>query len=149
MVYDALASAMDCLINGLGGLDRFRPVLVATFAGLAPILALGGIYGLLMYAVQQRAREIGIRIALGASQARIHRMVLGTGARLAAAGGTLGIAGAYGLSSVLKSLLFEVAPYDLITYMVAVLLVVLLGVAASLPPAIRATRVDVVDVLRS
>ena len=128
---------------------RFYTRLLAIFSALALFLAAIGIYGVLSSAVAERRREIGIRVALGADKAAVVRMVLGHTVRLAVAGLALGAAGALVLTGLMSTLLFEVAPTDPGTFLVAA--AVLLGVAlfAGLLPARRATAVDPLVVLRS
>ena len=128
---------------------RFYTRLLAIFSALALFLAAIGIYGVLSSAVAERRREIGIRVALGADKAAVVRMVLGHTVRLAVAGLALGAAGALALTGLMSTLLFEVAPTDPGTFLVAA--AVLLGVAlfAGLLPARRATAVDPLVVLRS
>ena len=128
---------------------RFYTRLLAILSTLALFLAAIGIYGVLSSAVTERRREIGIRVALGADKATVVRMVLGQTVRLAVAGLALGTAGALALTGLLTTLLFEVAPTDPGTFVIAA--AVLLGVAllAGLLPARRATAVDPLVTLRS
>src|SRR2546428_3641762 len=95
---------------------RFSLSLLGAFAALAVVLALVGIYGVMSYSVSQRTREIGIRMALGAARSGVLRLVVAQGARLAALGVAIGIAGAGPLSRVLRSLLFGVSATDPLTY---------------------------------
>jgi len=129
-------------------LDRMISVLTAAFASLATLLAGVGLYGVLAYTVAQRTREIGVRMALGAEGSRVRRMVLGQVGRLALVGGVLGLAGAYLLSRVSQSLLFEVQGTDpwVLAGVAAVLALVALG--AGYVPALRASRVDPMVALR-
>jgi ABC-type antimicrobial peptide transport system permease subunit len=124
-------------------------ILVAVFAALALTLGAVGVYGVMAHLVVQRTREIGIRIALGAVPREIIALVIGQGAWLAVAGVTLGVGGALAASRLLGRLLFEVRPTDPATYAGTAL--TLFGVAASvaLVPALRATRTDPVEALRS
>ncbi|HYN07223.1 MAG TPA: ABC transporter permease [Vicinamibacterales bacterium] len=128
---------------------RFYTRLLAILSTLALFLAAIGIYGVLASAVTERRREIGIRVALGADQSTVVRMVLGHSMRLAVAGLAIGGAGAVALTGLLKTLLFEVTPTDAATFLGSA--AVLLGVAllAGLLPARRATTVDPLVVLRS
>lgn len=127
---------------------RFQTLLLGLFAGLALILAMVGIYGVISYSVSQRTPEIGIRMALGATRSGILRMVIGRAMLLVAVGIAAGTAGAYLLSQYLKSLLFEVKPGDPWTYASIAVLLAIVATAASLIPARRATRVDPMIALR-
>jgi predicted lysophospholipase L1 biosynthesis ABC-type transport system permease subunit len=129
-----------------------RPKLIAAllglFAALALVLGAVGIYGVLAYTVSQREREMGVRLALGARPREVLRLVLRSGMTLAGSGVALGVLGALALSRVMGSLLYGVAPHDLLTF--GAVVVVLLGVAlmACLVPARRAMRVDPAVTLR-
>ena len=121
---------------------RLSALLLALFAGVALVLAGIGIYGVLSFAVSQRTREIGIRMALGASARGVLRLVIGEGAVLAALGAIIGTVAALGLTRVLRSLLYDVAPTDPVTYVTIVVLVAAAAFVASWFPARRAARVD-------
>jgi predicted permease len=123
--------------------------LLGVFATVALVLAAVGTYGVLAYSITERSREIGIRIALGASARDVLRMVLRQGIGLAVVGLTLGLIGAAALGRLTGTLLFGVAPTDKMTYtLVAVFMLAIAG-AASFVPARRATRVDPLEALRS
>jgi putative ABC transport system permease protein len=122
--------------------------LLGLFASLAAGLAAIGIYGVMSFAVSQRYHEIGIRMALGAHPRDILRMVIGQGARLAFAGVALGLAGALYLARYMAPLLYGVGTRDPITFAIAPLLLVAVGLASSWIPAVRATRVDPIVTLR-
>jgi ABC-type antimicrobial peptide transport system permease subunit len=128
---------------------RFPLQLLAAFAALALVLSALGIYGVTSYAVTQRTREIGVRIAIGAQAKDVLGMVMGNALRLAGAGVLLGLCGALLFARVLSSQLFGVSGRDPLTY--AAISVVLAGVAlvASWLPARRATRVDPALALRA
>ena len=128
--------------------DRMAAGLLASFAVLATLLAAVGLYGVLAYAVAQRTREIGLRMALGADAARLRAMVLGQVGRMALAGGALGLAAAFGLGRALQSLLYEIEgmPPAVVAIVVAGLAAV--AMAAGLVPAHRAARVDPMEALR-
>ncbi len=129
-------------------LDRLISILSAVFAALATLLAAVGLYGVLAYTVQQRTREIGVRIALGAGGAQVRGLVIRQTAVMIAAGAVLGIAGALAAGRVLQSLLYGLKGYDPAVFGLS--LIVLLGVAAaaSWVLALRASRVDPVEALR-
>jgi predicted permease len=127
---------------------RAAMVLCLVFAGLALLLAAIGIYGLLAYAVTQRTREFGIRMALGARAADVLGMVFRHGLGLALGGVAIGVAGAYFLTRLMSSLLFEVKPADPAVFAAAALLLSSVAAAASLLPSLRATAIDPVTALR-
>jgi predicted permease len=128
---------------------RFRAAIVTTFAGLALTLALVGIFGVLTYSVEQRMREFGVRIALGATAASVLRLVLGSAARVIALGAVVGLVAAAGLGQVISMFLVGVQPLDLVTFASVVAVLALTAVAAAAAPAIRAVRVDPVDAFRN
>jgi predicted lysophospholipase L1 biosynthesis ABC-type transport system permease subunit len=127
---------------------KFSMLLLAAFGAFALILACVGIYGVVSYSVAQRTREIGVRVALGASRSNIFGMIGGQGARLAGLGIAIGIAAALGVTRMMSSFLYEVRPADPATF--AAVCVILLSVAAlaCYLPARRATRVDPLVALR-
>ena len=127
---------------------RFLTTLLAAFAGLALLLAAVGTYGVMSYAVTQRDRELGIRMAMGAQASAVQRLVLGEGLRVAAVGLVIGIAGAWAMTGILESLLFNVDARDPVAFTVGPILLLLVAVAACWIPARRATRLDPVTVLR-
>jgi putative ABC transport system permease protein len=119
------------------------------FGGLALLLTAIGLYGLMAYAVAQRQREIGIRVALGAGRARVMRDVVVDGLSVALGGVAIGTMASLAATQLVKSLLFGVTPRDPLTLAAAPALVVAVAVLASLVPAIRATRVDPMIALRA
>jgi ABC-type antimicrobial peptide transport system permease subunit len=119
------------------------------FAGVALLLAAVGLGSAIAYAVSQRTREIGIRIALGARPADVLRMVFGEGLWTVASGLVAGVVSALLLTRFLKSLLFEVGAGDPITLLAAIFVLALVSLAAHWAPARRATRVDPMTALRS
>lgn len=129
--------------------QRFTMVLLVAFAGLALLLSAIGLYGVLAYTVQQRTREIGVRMALGALPRDVLRMVVGQGAKALALGLAVGVIGALALTSIMAKLLFGVRPYDPLTYASVVVLVAGVAVTASYIPARRAARVDPMVALRT
>jgi putative ABC transport system permease protein len=128
---------------------RFRAVMVGMFASLALLLAMVGIFGVLAYAVEQRTREFGVRIALGASTTSVLRLVLGSAAQVIVAGGVIGLAAAAALSRTIATFLFGVEPLDPATYASVGLVLALTAAVAAAAPAWRATRVDPVEAFRN
>jgi predicted permease len=140
---------MQGVVNAGVSPARFTMTLMGLFAGLALLLAAVGIYGVLSYAVNQRTHEIGIRMALGAEQSRVRRMVVGQGLALAITGIVLGLAGAYALSGWLSSLVFEVQVTDPWVFAGVVVVLTLVAGLAGYLPARRATAIDPVRALRN
>jgi putative ABC transport system permease protein len=127
---------------------RFSVTLLVLFGAIAVGLAALGLYGVLAFMVAQRRREIGVRIALGATARDVVVNVLGQGLRLAALGMAVGLALAIGLSRVTAALLFGTSPTDVATYAAAAALLTMVAIAASFVPAFRASRVDPLAALR-
>jgi predicted permease len=127
----------------------FTLVLLAIAGALALILGIVGIYGVIAYAVTQRTREIGIRMALGAQPAEFREMFVRHGVILAGIGAAIGLATAAGLTRLMSSLLFGVAALDPLTYGGVAAILIAAGAVASYVPARRATRVDPLDALRA
>jgi putative ABC transport system permease protein len=128
---------------------RFSSVLVSMFAAMTLVLSAIGIYGLLSYSVERRARDIGIMMALGATQKIALKTVVGSALYCAAGGIGLGIIVAITLTRFLQAMLFETSPHDLLTYSVVALMLVAVSLAASYFPARRASTVDPVEVLKA
>ena len=126
----------------------FALVMLALAAAVALLLGAVGLYGVISYIVSQRTREIGVRVALGASQADVGRMVLRQGLGLAGIGVGIGLVGAAALTRLLSALLFGVKPVDLATYATVAAGVTAVAALASWLPARRATRVDPIKALR-
>ncbi|HTR78583.1 MAG TPA: ABC transporter permease, partial [Gemmatimonadaceae bacterium] len=141
--------SMDDVFADSVGRARFLTMLLSIFAAVALVLAAIGIYGVLAYAVTERRREIGIRMALGASRDGVLAMVLRQGVGLAAVGIGLGLAGAVGATRLAKSLLFGVGTTDPLTFTCVAAFMVAVAVVACVVPARRATRVDPLVALRS
>jgi len=133
---------LDSNLASSEGQRRFATSLVGAFAAAALLLAAIGMYGVIAYGVAQRTREMGVRMALGASDRRILRLVLGEGVRLATLGAVLGIAGALASTRLIRSLLFETVPTDPLTFVVTPLILASVALLATYIPARRATRLD-------
>jgi predicted permease len=127
---------------------RFHATLFGVFAAVGLMLAAVGLYGVMAFAVTRGTQEIGVRMALGAGRAEIHRAVLGQGLVLALAGVGAGLAAALAVTRVLSSLLFGVTPTDVWTFTAMATLLVAVALVACWVPARRATRVDPVVALR-
>jgi putative ABC transport system permease protein len=128
--------------------DKFVLILMAVFAGVALSLAAVGIYGVLSYSVNQRVHEIGIRIALGARAAQVRGIVVGQAALVAGFGMAAGLAGAFGLSRFMQSLLFEVTVTDPVVFGGVAVVLSAVAVVAGYIPARRATKIDPMVALR-
>jgi ABC-type antimicrobial peptide transport system permease subunit len=124
-------------------------VLLGLFAIAAMLIATCGLYGLMAYAVTQRRREIGVRMALGATRHDVLRLVLTRALRIVAAGVIVGLAGAVIVTRVLQSFLFGVTPTDPIAFTIVTLLLLAVGLLAAWLPARRATRIDPSAALRA
>jgi putative ABC transport system permease protein len=128
---------------------RAYSLLFAAFAAVAMLLAASGVYGVISFAVSQRTREIGIRMALGARPGQVMRGILGQGMALVSIGVALGLVASQLTAGLLKSMLFGVSTRDVATYIAVVLGVALVGLAANYVPARRAAGVDPVRALRA
>src|ERR1051326_1512173 len=127
---------------------RFRTVLLSVFAGIALVLAAVGIFGVMAYSVAQRTRELGLRIALGASRGRVLQLVLAHGVRLTLVGVGIGLVATFLLTRYVSSLLFNVPPYDPMTLVGVVAALIVISLCACYLPARRATLVDPIVALR-
>jgi putative ABC transport system permease protein len=128
---------------------RFRAVVLNGFAALALLLAVIGIYGVIAYAVEQRTRETGVRVALGARASDVILVLVGEGVRSAALGALFGLAGAWALGQALSPFLFEVGSTDALTFGGVSVLILVVALTASYLPARRAAQVDPVEALRA
>ncbi|HEY6399906.1 MAG TPA: FtsX-like permease family protein, partial [Blastocatellia bacterium] len=140
---------MQDVMAGAIAQARFNTILMALFAVVAMLLSAVGLYGVMAYSVTQRAHEIGIRIALGASRADVLRLVVGQGLRLAALGLGLGLMAAMALTRLMEKLLFEVSATDPATFTCVAALLILVALLACWIPARRAAKVDPIIALRS
>jgi predicted permease len=127
---------------------RFQSALLASFAALALVLAAGGIYGVMSYAVSRRTREIGLRLTLGAARGDVLRLILGQALRRLAIGAAIGLAGAWLSMRALTTLLYGVQPTDPLTFAAVPAILTLTALAASYVPARRASRVDPMVAMR-
>jgi len=143
----AIATMQELISASVAG-RRFTLILLGLFSGLALLLAAIGIYGVISYTVVQRTRDIGIRMALGASQTQVLRDVLGLGLRLIGIGLLLGLLGAFLATRVLASLLYGVASTDALTFTAVSVVLTVVALFASYLPARCATRVDPIVALR-
>jgi ABC-type antimicrobial peptide transport system permease subunit len=123
--------------------------LFAIFAFIALVLSAVGLYAVMAYSVTQRTQEIGVRMALGANGRQVSWLILRRGLTQVAIGLTLGLAGAFGLSKVLRAVLVQITPSDPLTFVAISVLLTGVAVAACLVPARRATRVDPLTALRA
>ncbi|HUP21588.1 MAG TPA: ABC transporter permease [Thermoanaerobaculia bacterium] len=145
----AHVSSMEEVFGASIARARFLTLLLAIFGGLALTLAALGIYGVMSYTVAKRSQELGIRIALGADRGRVLRLVLMQGLAMTLVGLLVGVVAAWGLSRLLGTLLYGVAATDPATYAFVLALLFTTALLACLLPALRATRVDPIGVLRS
>ena len=139
---------MDQLISQSVTEPRFRTLLLGIFAGLAFLLAVVGIYGIISYSVTQRTHEIGIRMALGAERRDVLRLVVAQGMASTLIGIAVGLFAAFGLTRMLSSFLYGVRPTDPVTFVVVSAAFIAVAAIASYIPARRATKVDPMVALR-
>jgi len=143
-----LVSTMKDLYDQSLAATSFTLVMLAIAGTMALLLGIIGIYGVMSYAVSQRAREMGIRLALGADARQLRRMFVGNGLALAGAGVVIGLAAAAGLTLLMKSLLFGISTLDPVIYITMPALLVAAALLASYLPARRASRIDPSEALR-
>jgi predicted permease len=142
-------STMDARLSTSVSAPRFRTVLLGTFAGLALVLALAGVYGVMAFTVSQRTCEMGLRMALGAQRSEIVRMTLVSGLRLTSIGVVVGVIAALAATRVLSTMLFDVGEHDPAIFVGVPALLLLVAELASVVPALRAARVDPAIALRA
>jgi putative ABC transport system permease protein len=140
---------MEEVVNATLSSPRFTGMLLGMFAVLAVVLSAIGIYGVLSYLVSRRTREIGIRVAVGAGRAQVLRMILGSGLSLALLGAGIGLVCAAGAARLMRSLLYEVAPADPVTFLFVAITLPAIALLASAVPAWRAKRVDPIVALKT
>ena len=140
---------MDDMIQSTVSTERLTVLLLGIFSGLALLLAAVGLYGVISYTVSQRTREIGVRMALGATPRSVVDLVVRHGAKLAGLGLLLGLGAALGLTRLLQSSLYEVSPFDPVSFLAVALVLGGIGALACWLPARRATRIDPVIALRA
>lgn len=144
----ASVMTLDSLVERALAGPRFTLFLISLVSVLALCLAAVGVYGVLSYTVRQRAREIGIRMALGASKREVVRLVLAQGMRLTLAGLGVGLLGALVLTRFMASLMYQVSVLDPLTFAAALMLLAAIGFLATFVPAVRAARADPLHVIR-
>lgn len=142
------AQTMDDIISQSLATRRYSMMILAIFAALALLLAAIGIYGVISYLAGQRTHEIGIRVALGAQQRQILKMILGQAAKTILIGVAIGLGAAFALTRLMSTLLFGVSAADPLTFAAVALLLMLVALAACYVPARRAMRVDPMVALR-
>jgi putative ABC transport system permease protein len=140
---------LSTIIGGGVANERFALLLMATFAVLALVLAAVGVYGVTSYAVSQRTREMGIRMALGAPASAVRALIVRDAGRLAAIGVLFGVAGGFLATGTLRSFLFDVSPQDPVVFAAAALTIALVALLASWLPARAATKVDPLRAVQS
>ena len=140
--------SMQAEISTLANRPRFETALLGFFAAAGLLMASIGLYGVTAYAATRRTNEIGIRIALGATRVDVLRMIMLEGLRLVFLGGGIGLVAALSTAHVLRSLLFEVGPYDPMSFVCVAVLLAFIAIAAIFVPAMRAMRVDPMAALR-
>jgi ABC-type antimicrobial peptide transport system permease subunit len=139
---------MNSVITASLAARRFSMTLFASFAGLALLLSSIGIYGVISYVVGQKTREIGLRMALGASRSAVMRMILSQGGKLAAAGIVIGLGVSLALTRSMEAMIFGVSATDPFTFIAVATLLTAVALAACYIPARRAMRVDPMEALR-
>ena len=142
-----VAAMPDVIARSLGK-TRFYLVMLGAFAAVALVLTIAGLYGVLSYAVAQRTREMGIRVALGSTPRRLVALVTREGVTLVVAGIVVGLAASFALTRVMTSLLYDVSPLDPLTWALAAVSLFVPTVLATVVPAVRASRADPIVAMR-
>src|ERR1051325_3216089 len=141
-------SSMNEVVSKSMVQPRFLALLLATFSGIALFLAAIGIYGVMAYSVAQRTQEIGVRMALGARQHHVLRLVIGQSLGMLLTGAVIGLAGPFALTRLMRTLLFEITATDPLTYVSVIALLTVVALLACYIPARRAAKVDPLIALR-
>jgi putative ABC transport system permease protein len=128
---------------------KFQSYLFVIFGAIALLLTAVGLYGVIAYSVAQRTQEIGTRMALGAQQANILKLVVGEGMLLAIIGTVIGVAGALAISGLLQKLVYEISPTDPVTIAAITATILCVSLLAAYVPARRAARIDPMTALRN
>lgn len=139
---------MQAIVDESTSERRMSMLLLSTFAGLALVLAAFGIYSVLAYSIRRRNREIGIRMALGASARDVLRIVALESLRPVGAGMVIGLVGSLALSRLIATLIYGIKPTDPLTFVAVAVVLGMVAMVASVVPAVRATGVDPLQVLR-
>jgi putative ABC transport system permease protein len=147
-IYDVQTMGQRILGHEFMWIRRTYTWLFGIFGGIAAIMAVSGIYGVIAYSVGQRTQEIGVRMALGARSGDVLKVVLKQGLKLTLVGVTIGLTGAFGLTRIISSLLYEVSPTDPLTFLCVSLLLAGIAFLATYVPAQKATRIDPMVALR-
>jgi ABC-type antimicrobial peptide transport system permease subunit len=140
--------SIDSLLVDMTAQRRLNMLLLTVFGVTAALLAAVGIYGVIAYSVEQRAKELSVRVALGASTGRILKLVMAEGLAMSLAGLVAGLAAALALGRWMTSLLYGVTPADPATFGAISVVAIFVALAASLVPALRAVRTDPVQALK-
>jgi ABC-type antimicrobial peptide transport system permease subunit len=140
---------MDEIVAATESSRRFNTIILTSFAGIALLLSLLGIYGVMAYSVSERTSEIAIRMALGATREGVWLKTLRQAFRLTAVGGGIGLAASLGLTRLLSGLLYEVKPLDVSAMIGAFMVILVCSLLAALIPARRAASVEPMQALRS
>jgi len=144
----AAVRTMESWVDSAVATPRYRTILLGLFAAIALALACTGIYGVMSYSVAQRTHEIGVRMALGARQMDVLKLVVRQGMSLVLIGVAVGLLGAVALTRLMTSVLFNVTAKDPMTFVAVALLLALVALVACYIPALRATKVDPLIALR-